>query len=111
MKNETVIGTIGKTQGVISIAKPHRIASSTRLHKERCPTPELSTAPETFGFSAGAILVWEESCETAVTATEESVAIPLFTDIPLLAELFATVGFFAAGRVILKSLSSFTQLP
>ena len=46
IKNETVIGTIGKTQGVRRAAKPHRMASMISPHSE--PPPAAS-------FCAGAI--------------------------------------------------------
>src|SRR5574344_300493 len=123
MKNETVIGTIGKTQGVISIAKPHRIASSTRLHKERCPTPELSSLLPLLAEPALVMLPFCELIALSATAftpapsaaeapdTEESVAMLLFADIPPFTALLPTTGLFAAGRVTLKSLSPFTQLP
>jgi len=36
MKKETVIGTIGNTHGVKSMANPHNIASSIRDHRGVC---------------------------------------------------------------------------
>ena len=38
MKNDTVIGTIGNTHGVISMANPHRMASMIKAHRD----PSLS---------------------------------------------------------------------
>ena len=40
MKNDTVIGTMGNTQGVSKAAKPHRIASMINAHSE--PPPAAS---------------------------------------------------------------------
>ena len=37
MKNDTVIGTMGNTQGVSKAAKPHRIASMINAHCGRPP--------------------------------------------------------------------------
>ena len=38
MKTDTVIGTIGNTHGVISMANPHRMASMIKAHRD----PSLS---------------------------------------------------------------------
>ena len=39
MKKETVMGTIGNTQGVSSIARPHRMASRISAHRGDPPVP------------------------------------------------------------------------
>ena len=44
MKNETVIGTMGKTHGVSSAAKPQRIASMMSDQSEPLPAASLAGA-------------------------------------------------------------------
>ena len=74
MKKETVIGTIGNTQGVRSIAKPQSIASSIRDHSEaRDPCSagagEASTTSRA-GAATGAAVLTEED-EAPKEGTDE----------------------------------------
>ena len=51
MKNDTVIGTMGNTQGVSKAAKPHRIASMINAHSE--PPPAASFCAGSAGIVRG----------------------------------------------------------
>ena len=84
MKNETVIGTIGKTQGVKRAAKPHRMASMISPHSE--PPPAAS-------FCAGAI--------SAAGVVFLAAALSLDG-----VSAGCTAGVAPAGRVIVSSVSS-----
>ena len=78
MKNETVIGTMGNTQGVRSIRKPHRMAS--RISPHRLPPFSFPAVPGTFTgtekvHSSG---IWQKSPLQALQVTLPStVAEPL----------------------------------
>ena len=74
MKNETVIGTMGKTQGVSSAAKPQRIASMMSDQSEPLPAASLAGAasaavPAVVEVSAAATLP-----EVAAVSLTRSVA-------------------------------------
>ena len=84
IKNETVIGTIGKTQGVRRAAKPHRMASMISPHSE--PPPAAS-------FCAGAI--------SAAGTVSGAAALSLAG-----VSAGCTAGVAPAGRVIVSSVSS-----
>ena len=58
-KNETVIGIIGNTQGVRSIAKPQRMASMMRAHRP----------PRSFASSGLPMAVWCSAASAGPTAT------------------------------------------
>ena len=51
IKNDTVIGTIGNTQGVSNAAKPHKIASMMSDHNEPEPATSFTSFTSAFGTS------------------------------------------------------------
>ena len=58
-KKETVIGIIGNTQGVRSMAKPQRMASMMRAHRP----------PRSFASSGSPMAVWWAAASAGATAT------------------------------------------
>ena len=52
IKKDTVIGTIGNTQGVSSAAKPHKIASMMSDHNEPLPAASFTALTSAFGAAA-----------------------------------------------------------
>ena len=73
MKNDTVIGTIGNTHGVISMANPQRIASMMSVQSE--PTLLLSSLETVSDEETSSVLdSMVTSSETAESSSGESCA-------------------------------------
>ena len=82
MKNETVIGTIGNTHGVKSMANPQRIASMISAQRE--PSLLASSAEIVPSADSATSLVFAELSEpvplleSATTAIDEEASSPVF---------------------------------
>ena len=103
MKNDMVIGTIGNTQGVRSIANPHNTASSIRAHNE--PPARCSSSVTFCEISGVSFLSFISKFQSSGAPQELSVQLEDVI-IPFRLEASSATLIFCATLILSKKTSS-----